>query len=294
MKDNIAIVDIDFPFHVNEELFFNVKPYSNLPLWKMFFFRLFHIKQNEVEKQNWVNELATADFIILFDTHKNYAYLADKIEKKYPDKKLVFYAWNPLIFSNDWKLLSSKWEKLSFSKADCVNTSFEYAGTFYGIPKEICDDTECKWDAFFVGLDKGRRSLIGKIQDMLSSAGLISKIIIVDNKKCLYNHKFSRYLEYDEVCRYIKYSKAIVDIVQEGQEGMTIRIMEGLFYNKKVITTNKNVKYYDFYDKSNFFIYGLDDQTKINEFMNTPFVLVPYSIKTKYQFDNWLKKIIGM
>ena len=49
------------------------------------------------------------------------------------------------------------------------------------------------------------------------------------------------------------------EIVQPGQGGLTIRTLEALFYNKKLITNNESITEYDFYNADNIFIYKEQD-----------------------------------
>lgn len=50
-------------------------------------------------------------------------------------------------------------------------------------------------------------------------------------------------------------SKCILDSSQDGQIGLAIWIIEYLGAKRKVITTNADVKNYDFYKEKNVYIY---------------------------------------
>ena len=66
-------------------------------------------------------------------------------------------------------------------------------------------------------------------------------------------------------------SNCILDYNQEGQVGLTLRPMEALFLEKKLITNNKDIKNYDFYNPSNIFILGENNIEDIKEFINKPY-----------------------
>ena len=55
----------------------------------------------------------------------------------------------------------------------------------------------------------------------------------------------------EEIISLISKSKAILDINHPSQVGLTMRTFETLGANKKLITTNENIKIYDFFDKEN-------------------------------------------
>ena len=68
--------------------------------------------------------------------------------------------------------------------------------------------------------------------------------------------------------------------------------MEALFFEKKLITNNASVRDYDFYDKNNIFIYGVDDD--LNSFMSLSYKKIDDSIKYKYTLDGFVEKIINL
>ena len=50
---------------------------------------------------------------------------------------------------------------------------------------------------------------------------------------------------------YYKQTKVIVDLVRQNQTGVSFRIFEAMAFEKKVITSNKNIVEYDFYNPAN-------------------------------------------
>ena len=86
-------------------------------------------------------------------------------------------------------------------------------------------------------------------------------------------------------------SRCVLDSAQDGQQGLTIRVIEALGAQKKIITTNEDVANYDFYCKENIYIYdgqGFD--------FNAPFFTRPYQkieerIYKKYSLRNWLTQM---
>lgn len=49
-------------------------------------------------------------------------------------------------------------------------------------------------------------------------------------------------ISYQENLDNIRKSKCIVDVVQKGQIGLTLRPLESLFFKKKLLTNNKCIK----------------------------------------------------
>lgn len=88
-----------------------------------------------------------------------------------------------------------------------------------------------------------------------------------------------------------KASTTVLDSPQDGQKGLTIRIIEALGARKKIITTNKDVKNYDFYSENNIYIYdGSFDFS--SPFFTESYVPVERKIYEKYSVKNWLTYMI--
>ncbi len=101
-------------------------------------------------------------------------------------------------------------------------------------------------------------------------------------------------IPFEEYLGYIKKSKIIVDFLIGEHNGLSFRIFEGLKYGKKVITTNSNVRNYDFYHPDNFFILkeGDYDKIEIMDFIERPYYKIDENIRMKYSFTNWLNYIL--
>lgn len=98
----------------------------------------------------------------------------------------------------------------------------------------------------------------------------------------------------DEVIAEIRKAKIIVDIHKYGvQDGLTFRTFEALGFRKKMVTTNHDIKTYDFYDPENIFV--IEDFKDINipdAFFDTPYKEIPADIYRKYTVQAWLDKVL--
>ncbi|HDU8656080.1 TPA: hypothetical protein RG711_003668, partial [Morganella morganii subsp. morganii] len=89
-------------------------------------------------------------------------------------------------------------------------------------------------------------------------------------------------------------SKAIIDIHHPKQNGLTMRTFEALGSEKKLITTNKKIKLYQFYDDNNIFILNRDsfNLSMLIPFLTTCFCKEKYNKIEKQRIDNWLIRIL--
>lgn len=88
-------------------------------------------------------------------------------------------------------------------------------------------------------------------------------------------------------------SKIVIDICKNSHMGLSFRFFECLFTETKIITNNKDVINYDFYESENIMIVDFDndilDQEKFHEFLNSPYKKLSSNIVSQYSTENWVK-----
>ena len=113
-------------------------------------------------------------------------------------------------------------------------------------------------DVYFTGGLKGNREkLVVDTFEYLKERGVKADFnILVAGNERLKNHKFAdairyysgKWIAYEEVLAGVLNSKVIVEILQDGQCGPSLRYYEAVCYNKKLLTTNEYVKELPFYN----------------------------------------------
>ena len=91
----------------------------------------------------------------------------------------------------------------------------------------------------------------------------------------------------------VKHSKCVLDSPQDNQDGATIRVIESLAAKVKLITTNKDLVNYDFYNPKNIYIYDGEFDFE-NEFFKEPYQDVDKQIYEKYSLRGFLKQIFDV
>lgn len=257
------------------------------------FLRLLGIPVKNRVDSNWIDQIKSSEVIVLFDTLREYTKEAKIIEDICPPScRLVFYAWNPIAYSNSFDGLSDRWEKYTFSRKDSLKYGIEYKGPFYFF-EPMVSEVQIKRDGLFVGLEKGRKNVLEAIKQLYLSAGFCPSILIVDNIKALFRRKYSFYKSYEEVCQLIRESRSVIEVLQPGQDGVSLRTMEALFFQKKLITNNVSIIENDFYNPENIFIHGKDDPARFREFLLSPYKKIESDTVSHYKFENWLCKLLN-
>ncbi|MHA0916204.1 hypothetical protein ACR9H8_15910 [Kosakonia cowanii] len=179
-------------------------------------------------------------------------------------KKQAVWLWNPSLsilknskqFSFFVRLIKlSGIEVWSFDESDCKKYALHYHPQIYSTSCSSKYNNKCsyRYDVLFIGQDKGRYKKIKEINSALLQANMQPYIYMIKDPTMDYyddNDLFLRTesLSYEENIKLIKKSRALIDIVQQNQTGLTLRALEAVFFNKLLITNNKDIINYDFYD----------------------------------------------
>lgn len=160
----------------------------------------------------------------------------------------------------------------------------------------ISNDISNGESVFFSGVDKGRLNKIKEIISDLTYLPLSLNFHIVRDKKQKYvgddlEITTDTYLNFDEYLNMVSHCSVLVDVPQNKQSGITLRVLESLFQNKKLISTDSKIKETDFYHPHNIYIFGDDDRT-IKEFLDEPMYDINYEIKCRYTLEHLLGEML--
>lgn len=218
------------------------------------------------------------------------------ILKKNEKAKIFLWYWNPVDKkTNPKKIKSEHIEKWTFDTDDAKKYNLNYNKQYYFASKNINKNKKIKNDLFFVGSDKGRGIYVNEIYSLLKEKGFKLDFNLVTKEKNKYNKEIiSKFLSYDTILEKISESKGILEIVQKNQSGPTLRTLESLFFSKKLLTNNINLKNFDFYDENNILIIDIENIDRyINEitsFLKKPYRKIDEKIIIDYEFNNWLMR----
>ena len=243
--------------------------------------------------EDWKYKISEYDVIFIFYVVRGrdvIEYIRDHNKRA----RIIIYYINPVDFADrkaphHYKGLDC--EFYTFDPIDAKKFGIKFKPYFY--PEEYmvdCDEkVDIKQDVFFVGVDKDRLGIIKDLHKKFEQMNLTDKLMIVATPHKKYSRSDEKWLAkrvpYEKIAENIKQSRAILDIVQSGQSGITLRPMEAMFYNKKLITNNIYIKEYDFYNPRNIFILQERNISELKEFLELPTIEINQEIKNKYRFS---------
>jgi len=180
------------------------------------------------------------------------------LKNKYKNSKFVLFLSDLIVHKilnanfNDVKKMFDA--VISFDYNDCNVYGLHNHPLVYSAPKDNIEVKE-DIDVFFCGKAKDRLESIMTAFKYLKEKGINCKFIIsgvpkekreqIDGLEYL-----DKFMPYEENLEYIKRSKCLLEIMQEGGNGYTLRTCEAVAYNKKIITNNKILKDSEFYDEN--------------------------------------------
>jgi len=247
-------------------------------------------------------------FIIKCENLSNTDILA--LREKSPNAKFVLYLWdsiNRILGISDKIELFDK--VFSFDRLDCLsNNKLIFNPLFFREEYDNGSLIEEKqyYDIYHLGwYHSDRFKIIKKISKYLDNNKLRYKLILFTgyfnfllqsifggelkgNRKNLIFKSINSKEKFDNIQK----SKAILDIAHPLQNGLTMRTIELLGMQKKIITTNKEIVNYDFYNPNNVLIIDRENPCLDLSFFKTNYKKIPEDIRLKYSITNWLSRMV--
>lgn len=218
-------------------------------------------------------------FILLSDSLKYEKYGISKIIKeKYPNSKIIYF------FSDLVSKDKNKEEFLTNYRyiADLIY-SFDYDDAkkhnlkFHNVPfsdlSGLFDNVEQKYDVSFVGQAKDR------LEEIISAYKALKKqnlklcfyIIGVPKEKQVFADEinYCDFIPYKEYLNIEAESKCILEIIQKGSKGNTLRVYEAISLNKLLISNNIMLKQNPCYDSKYMRVYDNLDEIDVKAFIDS-------------------------
>lgn len=188
--------------------------------------------------------------------------LSQLIRKSFPDCKIVYFYQDLVRHDpNKLKLIERKIADLiiSFDPGDAKEYGLKYHNVPYSKLRKEFLGRQLESDICFIGKAKDRLKQIVDAYAFFSSQGLKCDFYITDvpEEARVYSDK----IHYCEPMSYYAYlntmmkSKCILEIMQEGGAGNTLRTNEAIEFNKILITNNEALEKNSLYDERYMFIY---------------------------------------
>jgi hypothetical protein len=233
----------------------------------------------------------------------------ETIKTKNPKAKYILYLWDSIKRIPNIESKFCFFDKVySFDRLDCFSNDIlnfnplffrsEYVNT-YKVENPICDIYHLGW------FHSDRLELIKKVTKFCDSNNVSYKMILFAGYfSYLFQSVFGgelkgnkKYLIFETLSakknkKNILLSKTTLDIAHPMQSGLTMRTIELLGMQRKIITTNSDIVNYDFYHSENILVIDRENPILNNDFFESDFYAISDEIVSRYSIQNWLERMI--
>lgn len=202
---------------------------------------------------------------------------------------------------------------LSFDIEDtCKSSRMIFRPLFFidDYKKDFIQQKEYEFDMSFIGtIHSDRYKVIRAIKEMMDKNQYKYYFYCYLQSKFMYyfyklikrefndvkkeDFRFTK-IHSNEIAKIINKTKVILDVQHPKQTGLTMRTIEMIGMNKKLITTNQCIRQYDFYNPENITV--IDRHTVVipEGFLDKPYQKIQEDIYNKYSLENWILDVLGV
>ena len=207
----------------------------------------------------------------------------------------IAYYWDAMSFFPRKKKIMPFFDKIySFDTEDCRKYNLELLTNFYYYEPE---PAAVENTLFCIShLEKRRYELFNSMGKYLEENSINFRFMTrqsVEKLKSQYIEYMKESIPYPEMLKLLNHYAVILDIAKPNQAGLSFRIFESLGMNKKIITNNKAVMEYDFYNPNNILVIDFDNINIPKSFFETPFEPIDEAIKQQYHLRSFIWRVVG-
>lgn len=170
------------------------------------------------------------------------------------DIKLVLYQYDPtdLYYTNICKEYQGHLDIFDYIYNINSDDARRYRHIYWPLiytPQKVLSE-EAIFNLYFCGFGIDRASICEKIAMNAQARNAIAKLIVfhyIDDNYYGVN-VITKPISYEENLKNVFQSKCLLEIMHNQYDNPTMRYVEAVVYNKKLLTNNKNVVNYPYYD----------------------------------------------
>lgn len=252
------------------------------------------------------------DYILVVKCDMTPESILTKLRKEFPNAKLCLYLWDSI---DNIPGVLGKFKYFdtlhSFDMEDCKRyRELKFRPLFYA--DEFCKELNTvaqKYDVSFAGtIHSDRFAVIKQVRKIAAEKGLNGFwFCYLQSKFIYYFYKMTKKefadtkstdfdfekMESKAIAEIVDQSKIVLDIQHPKQAGLTMRTIEMIGMNKKLITTNASVVNYDFYNPNNIRVVDRKNVIIDETFLNTQYEPLNKELYNKYSLQSWVLEVLS-
>lgn len=253
------------------------------------------------------------DYILICQAEATPIFFLEFLREHFSDSRRILYLWDSVRNKiNTVEKIPFFSRIYSFDHQDCERYNWQFRPLFFDESySEIANSKDTtKPDLFFVGtihsdryliLEKIKKSFVKQHKDVFYFYYIPSKLMFYYYKyvkkiipKSEIGDFHYRPLPQQTLQRKLAGARVVVDIQHPQQTGLTMRTIEMLGANKKVITTNQDIVHYDFYNPKNICVVDRKHVSVPSTFLESTYQPIPSVIYQHYSISYFLDDLLGL
>lgn len=246
---------------------------------------------------------------VLFNSPESVDELSVKrMKQAFPEAKFILYMWDSLENKNAKNVYQLFDRTFSFDQNDCRKYHMTFRPLFYIKTMQAQRVDSYKYDFSFIGtIHSDRAEILYKLKQYCDEHGLtyfyylyIPGNLLYTMRKATdsYVRKLGQYIHLEPtskktIAEISENTRCVIDINHPKQTGLTMRTIEMLGLHQKILTTNQNVKNYDFYEPGNQLVIGRDDIRIDKALLEKPYISVPEDVYEEYSIHSFVMDIFS-
>lgn len=236
-----------------------------------------------------------------------------KLRQAQPAARLCLYLWDSMHYNPNARTLLPEFDRVfSFDRADAdAYPSIAFLPLFYGreFERAAADHAEPVYDACFIGtVHTDRYKVLERVIAALEARGRTVFVYCYYPSKTLFRiralfdsgfRRFARKhvdfagMKLPEVVDRIAQSRAIIDINRPSQLGLTMRTVEAVGAQRRLVTTNEDIVNYDLYSPEGVLVVDRNAPAIDDGFLDREVVPFDEQVRRRYSLAAWLDTIFG-
>lgn len=287
----------DVEFILGSELEINSYYYKKLrKLKEIKIFRKFIEKIYNKKIKNYYNKLLEKyldkDYVLVIGEIRYSQEFIELAKKKNRKIRFLKFIWDKMEQKKIEEYKENYDVVYTFEKADAIRYNLKWRPSFFLEYENLVKNI----DFYYLGRerDKERYIYVKKIFEYCIKNKLNYKILLYSqDKKKKEEFITNKKIKYSENIENIKKSRVTFEKNIVNQKGLSLRTLECLAYNTKLITTNEDIIHYDFYHENNIMVVEkAEDIENIDiDFFKVPYKKLSGDILYRYSFEGFIEEI---
>lgn len=235
-----------------------------------------------------------------------------EIREKFRDAKLILYLYDSL---SDIPMLEKKLKYydriLTFDREDAIDRKFVFRPLFFSDDYIKYDNSiQYQYDLAFLGtIHTDRFRILKKLMKQAKEKNFNAYWFFFLQARFMFYWYWLTRREFkwgdkeifstdkksgSEIAQIVNQTKTVIDIESPGQKGLTMRTIEMMGLKKKLITTNRDIVNYDFFDPNNICVIDREEPIVLESFMKSPYKEIPHQVYWRYHISSWILDVLDI